>query len=71
MIYPTEFVNYQEKLYWLYKKIHQNHIKDDGIEVLKTAWNCEIVLKQKNQTDDYLLFLREIPELELANDLLN
>jgi hypothetical protein len=61
-----EFINYQEKLFWVYKKITTHKIKEERIQDLREFWMCDIVLKQRTQQDEIFLFLREIPEAELA-----
>lgn len=62
-----EFINYQNRLYWVYRRIKQSHIKEENIQDIKEFWNCDTVLKFKNGDIDSLLFLREIPELEILN----
>lgn len=61
-----ELINYQNKLYWVYKKVKQNQIKEGFVNDVKEFWNCDIVLKHRNSEDEYLLFMREIPEAELV-----
>lgn len=62
-----ELVNYQDKLYWIYKRVKQNHIKEQFIQEIKELWLCDIVVKHKLNNDDTLLFLKEIPEVEVLN----
>lgn len=62
-----ELVNYQDKLYWIYKRVKQNHIKEQFIQEIKELWLCDIVVKHKLNNDDTLLFLREISEIEILN----
>jgi len=57
-----ELVNYQDKLYWIYRKVKHHQIKEGSINDLKEFWICDMVIRNKNQTDDTLLFLREIEE---------
>lgn len=66
MIFSKEFLNYQDKLYWVYKRIKQTLIKEEFVQDIKTFWDCDMVLRHKNQSDEYFLFLREIPDLELG-----
>lgn len=68
MIFPRDLINYDNKLYWLYKKVKHYHIEENTIQELKEMWGCDITLKHKTQSDDYVLFLREIPELEIIED---
>jgi hypothetical protein len=62
---PREYINYNDKLYWIYRKVKQNQIKEGFVQDIKTYWNCDVVVKHRNQNDDLLLFLIEIPEVYL------
>lgn len=66
MILNKELLNYNNKLYWVYRKIKINNIKDGKVNDVKEFWNCDVVLKMRNDSDE-LIFLREIPEAELVN----
>jgi hypothetical protein len=66
MFLNKELVQYNNKLYWVYKKFKSSSIKEGKINNVKDLWNCDIVLKTRNDSDE-LLFLREIPEIELVN----
>ena len=57
-----ELVNYQDKLYWIYRKVKQSQIKNEFISDLKNFWMCDLVVKDKNSDDAKLLFLREISD---------
>lgn len=57
-----ELVNYQNKLYYIFKRVRQNHIKEGFVNDVKEWWKCDVVLKSKHQNDDNLLFLREIED---------
>jgi hypothetical protein len=59
---PREYVNYQDKLYWIYRKVKHHQVKEGSINDLREFWICDMVVRNKNQTDDTLLFLREIEE---------
>jgi hypothetical protein len=59
---PREYVNYQDKLYWIYRKVKHHQVKEGSVNDLKEFWICDMVVRNKNQTDDTLLFLREIEE---------
>lgn len=58
-----ELVNYQDKLYWVYRKVKSTSIKEGHANDVKEFWLCDLVVKNKN--DDFLLFLREIPEAKI------
>jgi len=57
-----ELVSYQDKLFWIYRKVKKSQVKSEFISDLKEFWNCDIVVKNRNQNDEILLFLREIPD---------
>jgi hypothetical protein len=64
-----ELVNYQNKLYYIYKKLKQDRIKDGHVNDLREYWGCDIVVKSRINNDDTLLFLNEITEAEIVKDL--
>ncbi len=66
MILNKELISYNGKLYWVYRKIKNYHIKDGKVNDVKEFWNCDVVLKMRSDSED-LIFLREIPEAELVN----
>jgi len=61
-----ELVNYHDKLYWVYRKIKQSQVRNGSITDLKEFWVCDMVVKSKNNNDDILLFMREIPDAEIV-----
>jgi hypothetical protein len=63
MTLNKELVKYQDKLYWIYRKVKETQIKSEHVSELKEYWLCDIVIKGRYQSnDDLLLFLKEIPE---------
>jgi hypothetical protein len=64
---PKEFVNYQDKLYWIYRKVKHHQVKEGSVNDLKEFWMCDMVVRNKNQNDDALLFLREIEEAKIVS----
>jgi hypothetical protein len=60
-----EYVNYQNKLYYIYRKIKITQIKEEIVQEIKDYWLCDLVLKYANQDDNSFLFLREITDLEV------
>lgn len=60
-----EYVNYQNKLYYIYRKIKITQIKEEIVQEIKDYWLCDLVLKYTNQDDNSFLFLREITDLEV------
>jgi len=65
-----ELVNYQDKLYYIYKKMKPHQIKDGYINDIREHFRCDVVVKNRINNDDTLLFLREIPEAEIVKDLI-
>jgi hypothetical protein len=60
-----ELLNYNQRLYWIYRRVKESQVKMDKVNEIKEFWNCDIILKQRVQEYDTLIFLREIPELEI------
>jgi hypothetical protein len=67
---PREYINYQDKLYWVYRKIKQSQVKDGSISDLKEFWMCDMVVKSRNQTDELLIFMREIEDAQIVKDII-
>ena len=68
MIPRYELVHYQEKLYYVYRRVPENQIKEGMIGELKEYWMCDLVLRNKKDTSNILVFLREIPDAEIIED---
>lgn len=66
---PKEFVNYQDKLYWVYRKIKNSQVKEGSVTELKDFWMCDIVIKSRNNQDETLLFMRECSVAIIVKDL--
>jgi hypothetical protein len=64
---PKEYINYQDKLYWVYRKVNQSQVKEDSVSDLKDFWMCDIVIRSRNQNDSTLLFMREIEEAKIVS----
>ena len=62
-----ELVNYQEKLYWVYRRVKHSQVKEGSVNELKEFWYCDMVVRNRNQQDDTLLFLREIEEAKVVS----
>ncbi len=65
-----ELVNYQDKLYYIYKKMKPHQIKDGYINDIREHFRCDVVVKNRINNDDTLLFLREISEVEIVRDMI-
>jgi hypothetical protein len=62
-----ELVNYQDKLYWVYRKVKHSQVREGSVNELKEFWYCDMVVRNRNQQDDTLLFLREIEEAKIVS----
>jgi len=62
-----ELVNYQDRLYWVYRKVKQTQVKSEHITDLRDYWLCDLVVKDRNSDDSKLLFLREISDAVIVN----
>jgi len=63
-----ELVNYQDKLYWVYRKVKNSQVKEGSITDLKNFWMCDMVVRNRINNDDTLLFMREIEEAKIVID---
>jgi len=69
-MFKKELLNYQDKLYFIERKMRESSIKPEFINDLKEYWRCSMVLKQTNrQTNEtYLFFLIEIEDAKVVED---
>jgi hypothetical protein len=67
-MFCKELIEFQDKLYYVYRKYKESGIVEGKISDVKELWNCDIVIKEKAGNGDVLLFLKEIPELEIIQD---
>jgi hypothetical protein len=65
-----ELIHYNDKLYWVYRKVKQSQIKEDHINDVKDMWLCDLVLRNKNQDETQLIFVREIEEAVIVKDII-
>ncbi len=63
-----EIVTYQDKLYYVYRKFPKNRIREGFINEVKELWHCDVVLKKRNDDDETLIFLVEIPDAIIVED---
>ena len=64
---PKEFVQYQNKLYCVYRKVKQHQVKEGLVSDLRDFWMCDVVVKSKNQNDELLLFMREVQDAVIVS----
>jgi hypothetical protein len=67
MLLNKELVKYQDRLFWVYRKVKQEAINEPHIQELREFWMCDTILKQKTPQGEVFLFLREIPEAIVIN----
>jgi hypothetical protein len=69
-MFRKELFNFQDKLYFIERRVREKHIKPEFIDDLRKYWNCDNVVRQMYQqtNENYLLFLVEIPEAEILPD---
>jgi hypothetical protein len=60
-----EYINYKDKLYWVYRRIKESSIPEGEINNLRDYWLCDNVLRNKNQELTFLVFVREVSEAEI------
>lgn len=60
-----EYINYQNKLFYVYRRVKVSQIKEEFVQEIKNYWLCDTVLRYANQDDNIFLFLREINDLEI------
>lgn len=69
-MFNKELINYNNKLYWVYRKVKQSHVNEKYINDIKEMWLCDMVLRTKNQDEVWLLFVREIEEAKIVKNLI-
>lgn len=60
-----ELVKYQDRLFWVYRKLRQEQVRENLIQDIRQYWGCDLVLKQKTPQGEVFLFIIEIPDLEI------
>jgi len=69
-ILGKETVNYQDKLYYIYRRIRVTQLKTEYVSELKEFWLCDIVIRGRYQNeDDSFLFLREISDAVVISQI--
>jgi len=63
-----EFLNFNDKLYQVRRKIPKGTIKETHILDVRDAWHCDTVLRTKNQGEEMLLFVNECPDAVIVED---
>lgn len=68
MIPRYELIHFNDKLYYVYRRVPENQIKEGKLNDLKEYWMCDLVVRNKKADDNILTFLREIPDAEIIED---
>jgi len=67
-MFAKDFVSYEDKLYWIYRKVRKSDVKEGMVTELKDFWLCDIVIKNRHDQDEFLFFMRECPEAEIVTE---
>lgn len=62
-----ELIQYQDKLFWVYRKVKHSQVKEGHVSDLRDFWFCDVAVRSKNQNDDLILFLREIEDAKIVS----
>ncbi len=60
MISAKEVISYKDELYWVYRKVRAEQVKD--AKLVKEFWMCDISLRN----GDFIFFCRHIPEAKIV-----
>lgn len=69
-MFGKEMVVYQDKLYWVYRKVKNSQVKEGSVSDLKEFWHCDMVVRNRINNDDTLLFMREIEDAKIVKDMI-
>lgn len=69
-MFGKEMVTYQNKLYWIYRKVKHSQVNEGSVSDLRDFWMCDMVVRSKTNQDDTLLFLREIEDAKIVKDII-
>lgn len=63
-----ELFNFQNKLFYIDRRVRESHISQDSINELKSIWKIDTVVRQnsKNTNESFYLFLKEIKDAEIV-----
>jgi hypothetical protein len=63
-----ELFNFQNKLFYIDRRVRESHISQDSINELKSIWKIDTVVRQnsKNTNEGFYLFLKEIKDAEIV-----
>jgi hypothetical protein len=64
-----ELFNFQNKLFYIDRRVKESHISQDSINELKSIWKIDTVVRQNSRqtNESYYLFLKEIKDAEIID----
>ena len=68
-IKQIEFLNFNDKLYQVYRKVPKSAIKEKHILDVRDAWHCDTVLKTKDNGEETLVFVNECSDAVIVEDV--
>ena len=65
-MFNREIVNYDNKVYMVYRKLPVKRFNTAHTDELMEVWYCDITLRNTEENNDYMYFLREIKDAEIV-----
>lgn len=62
MLLHKELVHFNNELYWVYRKVRAEVVKD--VDTIKQYWHCDVALRQ----GELIFFCRHIPNAEIVEE---
>ena len=59
-----QFINFNDKLYYVYRKMREKNIKPGATEFILSLWHCDVALKQNED----VFFCRIIEDAEIVTE---
>lgn len=62
MAFGKEMIQYNNELYWVYRKVRAEVVKD--VDTIKQHWHCDVALRN----GELIYFCRHIPNAEIIEE---
>lgn len=62
-----EYLFYNDKLYWVYRRIRDKSYPEDFIIDIRKFYGCDNVLRTKNQDVSMLVFVNEVTDATIVD----
>jgi hypothetical protein len=62
MAFGKEMIQYNDELYWVYRKVRAEVVKD--ADTIKKHWHCDVALR----TGELIFFCRHIPNAKIVEE---